>query len=105
MAWIKGQSGNPRGRQSGRQELGDAFIRVLKSDWEANGAATIIVMRQKDPVAYVRVVAAMLPEQVEMEVGQGLAALLGQLGTIGTNPESAGDVIPVEAPGPGTVCH
>ncbi len=102
MAWSKGQSGNPGGRSKARQELGDAFVRVLKSDWEENGAATVIAMREKDPVAYVRVVAAMLPDQVELEVGQGLAALLG---TLGTKPESAGDVIPVENPGTSTVCH
>jgi hypothetical protein len=76
MAWKKGQSGNPGGRSKARQELGDAFVRVLKSDWEEHGAATVIEMREKDPVQYVKVVAAMLPEQVELDVGDGVTELL-----------------------------
>jgi hypothetical protein len=102
MAWQKGQSGNPGGRSKARQELGDAFIRVLRADWAEHGAATVSEMRAKDPVAYVRVVAAMLPEQVEVEVGQGLAALLSG---IGTDTEGQGAVSPVEETGTGAVCH
>lgn len=102
MAWQKGQSGNPGGRSKARQELGDAFVRVLKADWEEHGAATVHEMRQKDPVAYVKVVAAMLPEQVELEVGQGLAALLS---ASGTDTESAGASSPVEEAGTSSVCH
>lgn len=101
MPWKKGQSGNPKGRAGPRQELGDAFIRVLRSDWEANGAATVIQMREKDPVAYVKVVAAMLPEQVEHDVGEGLAALLSGI----SDRESQGEVIPVEDTGTSAVCH
>lgn len=102
MAWKKGQSGNPGGRSKARQELGDAFIRVLRSDWEEHGAATVIEMRQKDPVAYVKVVAAMLPEQVEHEVGEGLAALLSGISEQGVSPAAAA---PVEEAGTGPVCH
>lgn len=101
MAWKKGQSGNPGGRSKARQELGDAFIRVLRSDWEEHGAATVQEMRAKDPVAYVRVVAAMLPEQVEHEVGEGLAALLSGI----SDRESSGAVSPVEEAGTSSVCH
>lgn len=103
MAWKKGQSGNPAGgRSKARQELGDAFLRVLRSDWEEHGAATVVEMRLKDPVQYVKVVAALLPEQLEVEVGQGLAALLSG---IGTNEESTGAAGPVEETGAGAVCH
>ena len=102
MAWKKGQSGNPGGRSKARQELGDAFIRVLRSDWEEHGAATVIEMRQKDPVAYVKVVAAMLPEQDEHEVGEGLAALLSGISEQGVSPAAA---TPVEETGTGPVCH
>lgn len=80
MAWKKGESGNPNGRKSlARQELGDAFLRVLRADWEANGASTVITMREKDPVAYVRVVAALMPQQVEVEVSDGLAQALAAM--------------------------
>jgi hypothetical protein len=76
MAWKKGESGNPGGRSKARQELGDAFLRVLRSDWEEHGAITVVQMREKDPVAYVRVVAALLPEQVELDVGAGVLEVL-----------------------------
>lgn len=103
MAWKKGQSGNPGGRSKARQELGDAFIRVLRSDWEEHGASTVIEMREKDPVAYVKVVAAMLPEQVEHELGEGLAALLS--GISERSGDSAGQAAPVEETGSSPVCH
>lgn len=102
MPWKKGESGNPKGRYSARKELGDAFLRVLRSDWEEHGAITVVAMREKDPVAYVKVIAAMLPEQVEHEIGEGLAALLSG---IRTEPESTGAAIPVEETGTGAVCH
>lgn len=102
MAWKKGESGNPGGRSKARQELGDSFIRVLRSDWEEHGAITVSAMREKDPVAYVRVVAAMLPEQVEHEVGEGLAALLSG---IRAEQDSAGAVGPMEETGTGAVRH
>lgn len=103
MAWKKGESGNPNGRRSlARQELGDAFLRVVRSDWAEKGAATVIEMREKDPVAYVRMVAALLPAQVEHEVTEGLAALLSG---IRSEPDSAGAVGPVEETGTGAVRH
>ena len=104
MAWKKGQSGNPGGRSKARQELGDAFIRVLRSDWEEHGAATVIEMREKDPVAYVKVVAAMLPEQVEHDVGEGLAALLSGISDR-EQEAGAGQASPVEETGASAVCH
>lgn len=101
MAWKKGQSGNPGGRNKAREELGAAFLRVLRSDFEEHGATAVIEARQKDPVAYVRVCAALLPAQVEHEVGEGLAALLSGI----SDRESTGEVIPVEEAGTGAVCH
>lgn len=101
MAWVKGQSGNPGGRNKAREELGSALIRVLRSDFEEHGATAVIEMRQKDPTAYVKVVAALLPAQVEHEVGEGLAALLSGI----SDRESSGAVGPVEETGTGAVCH
>lgn len=102
MAWKKGESGNPAGgRSKARHELGDAFLRVLRSDWAEHGAITVQVMREKDPVAYVRVVAAMLPAQVEHEIGGGLAALLSGISA----EQSTGEVVPVEDTGTSAVCH
>jgi hypothetical protein len=48
-----------------------------------------------------KVVAALLPQQMELDVGVGLAALLSGL----SDTESTGAVSPVEETGTGAVCH
>lgn len=78
-------------------------MRVLRSDWEEHGAITVSTMREKDPVAYVKVVAALMPQQVEMEVSQGLAALLS--GSDRADQASPGAAGPVEDPGTDAVRH
>lgn len=105
MAWQKGQSGNPGGRSKARQELGDAFIRVLRSDWEENGAASVIAMREKDPVAYVRVVAAMLPEEVDVNVGGEVLELLTAVNEARRKRNAPELVASVERGGTDAVCH
>ena len=102
MAWEKGQSGNPAGGKIGaRRKLAESFLQTLQEDWKEHGAKTVVEMREKDPVAYVKCVAALLPQQVEHEVGEGLAALLSGI----SDRESAGAVSPVEDTGTGAVCH
>lgn len=36
------------------------------SDWEVNGAAAIKIARKEDPVAYVKVVASLVPKELEI---------------------------------------
>lgn len=62
-----GQSGNPAGRQKGsRNKLADDFVKDLANDWEKNGVEAIQAMRAVDPSGYVKVVAGLLPKQVEI---------------------------------------
>lgn len=105
MAWKKGESGNPGGRSKARQELGDSFIRVLKSDWEEHGAVTVSAMREKDPVAYVKVVAAMLPEQVELEVGDSVTELLALVNDARRKHSAPQPPVGVEPSGTDAVRH
>lgn len=103
MAWKEGQSGNPAGGKIGaRRKLAESFIQDIQEDWKANGKAALTKVRTDDPSTYLRVVASILPKEIELDVGEGLAALLG---TLGTQPESAGDVSPLEDTGTGAVCH
>ena len=68
-AWKKGQSGNPAGRKKGsRNKLAEAFLADMLEDWEANGSDAIKVVRRKKPDAYLKVVASILPKQMDVNV-------------------------------------
>jgi hypothetical protein len=102
MAWEKGQSGNPSGPGKGiRRKFAESFLQAVQDDWKEHGAAAIAKVREDDPSTYLRVCAAILPKEIEVEVGEGLAALLSGI----SDRESAGAVGPLEEPGTDAVCH
>ena len=77
-----GQSGNPAGRPKGaRSKLGEAFIDALLADWNTNGVQAIIDMRDERPGDYVKVIASILPKEVDANVAHDIteeaAAWLG----------------------------
>jgi hypothetical protein len=59
---------NPgRAKQKGaRDRLSAAFMNDFADDYDANGKAVIETVRGKDPVAYMRLAAALLPTKVEI---------------------------------------
>lgn len=52
----------------GRNKLGEAFILKLKEDFDKHGEEAIRQCRRSDPVAYVQVLAKLVPKQHEVAV-------------------------------------
>lgn len=94
-----GQSGNPAGRAKGsRNKLGEAFIADMLSDWEQHGAAAIVTVREEKPDQYLKVVASILPKELNVKVGDldelTDEQLIGQLAAVAQALAAAGvDVI------------
>ena len=63
--FISGNSGGGRPKGS-RNKLGEAFIDNLYQDWQANGAETIARVREERPQDYLKVVASILPKDVNL---------------------------------------
>jgi len=59
-----GMGGRPRGS---RNKLGEAFIADLYADWMDNGKEVIKKVRAAQPAAYLKVVASLLPKQLEIK--------------------------------------
>ena len=56
------------GRKHGsRDKLNTQFWDDIHADWAANGAVALAEAREKDPVAYCRIVAMILPKDVKIE--------------------------------------
>lgn len=69
MTFQKGQSGNPKGRPKGaRQKLTEAFIKALSVDFCKHGKKTLETVRKDDPAAYCKIVAQLVPKEVEATI-------------------------------------
>jgi hypothetical protein len=61
-----GKSGNPGGKpKAARNRLQGSFLNALADDFDAHGKQAIVDARVKDPMGYVKAVAALMPKQVE----------------------------------------
>lgn len=65
--WEPGKSANPAGRPKGsRNKLGEDFIAAVAADFEAHGPATIVKVREERPHEYLKVVAGILPKELNV---------------------------------------
>lgn len=69
LPWRPGQSGNPEGRPKGsRNKLGEAFLAAMYEDWKLHGVAAIEKVRTDRPHDYLKVVASILPKDLNVRV-------------------------------------
>jgi uncharacterized protein DUF5681 len=62
-----GQSGNPAGRPRGsRNKLSECFLKALADDFDTDGIAVIESLRKDRPHEYLKIVAAVLPKQMQL---------------------------------------
>jgi hypothetical protein len=62
--------GNPGRPKGSRNKLGEDFIQALAEDFARHGPAVIERVRKEKPDAYLKVVASLLPKDVNLSVRQ-----------------------------------
>lgn len=68
--FLPGNSGGGGRPKGARNKLGEAFIEDMLADWEANGPAAIREVRETKPDAYLKVVASILPRDLNVNINQ-----------------------------------
>jgi hypothetical protein len=66
--------GRPKGARS---KLGEEFLKAMLADFEQNGAVVISTVREEKPDQYLKVVASILPK--EIEAGEETINILAEL--------------------------
>lgn len=66
-AWKPGQSGNPAGRpKSARSRISEAFLEAIAADFAEHGVETIARVRNEKPDQYLKVIAGLLPKDINI---------------------------------------
>lgn len=67
--------GNPGRPKGARNKLGEAFIEALHDDFMQHGIAAIQTVRDEKPDQYLKVIASLLPKDINLNVNDGQADL------------------------------
>jgi hypothetical protein len=67
-----GLGGRPKGS---RNKLGEAFVADLCAEWSNSGADALKRLASEDPASFVRVVASVLPKEIDATLNVDFAAI------------------------------
>lgn len=62
--------GNPGRPKGARNKLGEAFLEAMHDDFEAHGVAAIVQVRTEKPDQYLKVIASILPKDLNVNINQ-----------------------------------
>lgn len=72
--FVTGTTGGPGRKVGSRNRLGEAFIADLRDAWELHGADVIARVARDDPAALLKVIASLMPKDVNLNVGVDAAS-------------------------------
>jgi hypothetical protein len=67
--FVPGNSGGGR-TKGARHKLGEAFLEAMLENWAEHGAETIETVRTERPQDYLKVVASILPKELNVKVSE-----------------------------------
>jgi hypothetical protein len=78
--WQPGQSGNPNGgRAHSRHKLSKSFLLALTEAFEQHGKRALEICATEDPTQFVRIVASILPREINLDVNLDATRFGGNL--------------------------
>lgn len=66
--FLKGKKGGPGRPKGSRAKLGEDFLAALQADFAEHGVATVALVREERPQDYIKVIASLLPRDVNLNV-------------------------------------
>lgn len=77
--FLKGKKGGPGRPKGSRNLLGEAFLSAMHEDFEAEGVAAIVKVREEKPDQYLKVIASLLPKELSLNVNDAENMTDGEL--------------------------
>lgn len=66
--FVAGNSGNGGRPKGARNKLGEAFLQAMLADFTEHGEEVIVKVREEKPDVYLKTVASILPQQLNVKV-------------------------------------